>query len=118
MKNSNLLQEIRESEGLATANSLAGLMRRWLECQDAQDVSRALARALSAQAHGDPLWPGPGIWLLRRFLANNGQALIAEYFELSLMLGESIIDSAYGEAEHCFLIPKRLFTMSQRIEIP
>jgi hypothetical protein len=37
--------------------------------------------------------------VLRRFLANNGQALIAEHFELSLMLGESIIDSAYGEAE-------------------
>jgi hypothetical protein len=37
--------------------------------------------------------------VLRRFLANNGQALIAEHFELSLMLGESIIESAYGEAE-------------------
>jgi hypothetical protein len=37
--------------------------------------------------------------VLRRFLANHGQALIAEHFELSLMLGESIIDSAYGEAE-------------------
>jgi hypothetical protein len=37
--------------------------------------------------------------LLRRFLADHGQALIVEHFELSLMLGKSIIDSAYGEAE-------------------
>src|SRR5215472_14397470 len=36
---------------------------------------------------------------LRRFLADHNQALIAEHFELSLTLGESIIDSAYGEAE-------------------
>jgi hypothetical protein len=32
-------------------------------------------------------------------LPTMGQAFIAEHFELSLMLGESIIDSAYGEAE-------------------
>jgi hypothetical protein len=36
---------------------------------------------------------------LRRFLADHGQALIAQHFELALTLGESIIDSAYGEAE-------------------
>jgi hypothetical protein len=36
-----LLQEIRESEGSGTASPLAGLMRRWLECQDAQAASRA-----------------------------------------------------------------------------
>jgi hypothetical protein len=37
--------------------------------------------------------------VLRRFLADHGQAIIAAHFELSLALGESIIDSAYGEAE-------------------
>lgn len=36
---------------------------------------------------------------LRRFLADRSQALIANHFELSLTLGESIIDSAYGEAK-------------------
>jgi hypothetical protein len=36
---------------------------------------------------------------LRRFLADHGQALIAVHSELALMLGESIIESAYGEAE-------------------
>lgn len=60
-----LLNEIRESEGWqATANPLAGLMHRWLECQDAQAASQALARALSVEGHGDPVWPGPGIWPL------------------------------------------------------
>ena len=63
--NEQLLKEIRESEGReSTANPLAGLMHRWLECQDAQAASQALARALSVQGHGDPVWPGPGIWLL------------------------------------------------------
>ena len=60
-----LLKEIRESEGRqGAASPLAGLMHRWLECQDAQAASQALVRALSVQVHGDPVWPGPGIWLL------------------------------------------------------
>ena len=36
---------------------------------------------------------------LRRFLAERGQASIAKHFELALTLGESIVDSAYGESE-------------------
>src|SRR5581483_7904143 len=36
---------------------------------------------------------------LHRFLADHGQALIAQHFELALTLSESIIDSAYGERE-------------------
>jgi hypothetical protein len=36
---------------------------------------------------------------LRRYLAANGQSTIAEHFELSLTLGEAIVDSVYGEAE-------------------
>lgn len=64
-ENQQLVKEIRESEGRqAMASPLAGLMRGWLICQDAQVASQALARALSAQGHGDPVWPGPGIWLL------------------------------------------------------
>jgi len=60
-----LLKEIRESEGWqGMANPLAGLMYGWLACQDAQAVGQALARALSVQGHGDPVWPGPGIWPL------------------------------------------------------
>ena len=61
-----LLKEIRESEGrqAIAASPLAGLMRGWLLCQDAQSASQALARALSVQGHGDPVWPGPGIWLV------------------------------------------------------
>jgi hypothetical protein len=60
-----LLKEIRESEGRqAMASPLAGLMREWLICQDEQAASQALTRALSVQGHGDPVWPGPGIWLL------------------------------------------------------
>ena len=60
-----LLKEIREFEGRqAMASPLAALMRGWLTCQDAQAASQALARALSVQGHGDPVWPGPGIWLL------------------------------------------------------
>ena len=37
--------------------------------------------------------------VLRRFMADRGQSIIAEHFELSLSLGEAIIDSVYGEAE-------------------
>src|SRR5271165_232588 len=37
--------------------------------------------------------------VLRRYLADRGQSTIAEHFELSLTLGESIVDSVYGEAE-------------------
>ena len=37
--------------------------------------------------------------MLRRFLADRGQSIIAEHFELSLTLGEAIVDSVYGEAE-------------------
>jgi hypothetical protein len=37
--------------------------------------------------------------VLRRYLADRGQPTIAEYFELSLTLGEAIVDSVYGEAE-------------------
>lgn len=36
-------------------------------------------------------------YVLRRFLADHGQGIIAEHFELCLTLGESIVDSAYGE---------------------
>src|SRR5271157_3356515 len=59
----SLLQEIRESEGRqANANPLTGLMLRWLECKDSQEASSALARALSLQGSGEPVFPGPGIW--------------------------------------------------------
>ena len=59
----SLLKEIRESEGRqASANPLTGLMLRWLECKDSQEASSALARALSLQGSGDPVFPGPGIW--------------------------------------------------------
>lgn len=37
--------------------------------------------------------------VLRRFLADHGQGVIAQHFELHLTLGESIIDSAYGEPD-------------------
>ena len=37
--------------------------------------------------------------MLRRYLADRGQSIIAEHFELSLTLGEAIVDSVYGEAE-------------------
>src|SRR5512142_2618009 len=37
--------------------------------------------------------------VLRRFLAERGQPVIAQHFELCFTLGESIIDSVYGEAE-------------------
>ena len=58
-----LLQEIRESEGRqASANPLTGLMLRWLECKDSQEASSALARALSLQGSGDPVFPKSGIW--------------------------------------------------------
>jgi len=37
--------------------------------------------------------------VLRRYLADHGQSLIAEHFELSLTLGDAIVDSVYGQAE-------------------
>ena len=37
--------------------------------------------------------------MLRRYLAARGQSTIAEHFELTLTLGEAIVDSVYGEAE-------------------
>jgi hypothetical protein len=37
--------------------------------------------------------------VLRRYLADRGQSALAEHFELSLTLGEAIVDSIYGEAE-------------------
>ena len=37
--------------------------------------------------------------VLRRYLADRGQSIIAEHFELSLTLGEAIVDSVYGEAD-------------------
>jgi hypothetical protein len=59
----SLLQEIREAEGRQdSANPLTGLMLRWLECKDSQEAGGALARALSLQGSGDPVFPGPGIW--------------------------------------------------------
>ena len=37
--------------------------------------------------------------VLHRFLADHGQSIIAEHFELCLTLGESIVDSLYGEPD-------------------
>ena len=37
--------------------------------------------------------------VLRRFLSDRCQSTIAEHFELSLTLGEAIVDRVYGEAE-------------------
>jgi hypothetical protein len=37
--------------------------------------------------------------VLRRYLADRSQSIIAEHFELSLTLGEAIVDNVYGEAE-------------------
>ncbi|MGA3314822.1 MAG: hypothetical protein ABSC64_00125 [Candidatus Korobacteraceae bacterium] len=37
--------------------------------------------------------------VLRRYLADRGQSIIAEHFELSLTLGEAIVDSIYGEPD-------------------
>jgi len=37
--------------------------------------------------------------VLRRYLAERGQSIIAEHFELTLTLGEAIVDHLYGEAE-------------------
>jgi hypothetical protein len=45
--------------------------------------------------------------VLRRYLADHGQSILAEHFELSLTLGEAIVDSVYGEAEPTF--PGQLF---------
>jgi hypothetical protein len=60
-----LLHEIRDAQGrLAPDKPLTALIQRWLECQDAQAASQALARALSLQTRGEPMWPGPGIWPL------------------------------------------------------
>ena len=59
----SLLNEIRKAEGRQTnANPLTGMMQRWLECKDSQEAGNALARALSLQGSGDPVFPGPGIW--------------------------------------------------------
>ena len=60
----NNITRLKKGETIVTGNPLAKLMHRWLECQDAQAASQALARALSTQGHGDPVWPGPGIWPL------------------------------------------------------
>jgi hypothetical protein len=58
-----LLREIREAEGGNTkASPLAGLIRRFLECQDSQNAAYTLARALSLQSTGDPMFPQSGIW--------------------------------------------------------
>jgi len=59
----SLLQEIRESESRqASAAPLTRLMPELLECPDSQEASSALARALSLQGSGDPVFPQSGIW--------------------------------------------------------
>jgi hypothetical protein len=59
----DLLNEIREAAGQrSNADSMDGLMRRWLECEDSQAAGNAFARSLSLQQSGDPVVPGPGIW--------------------------------------------------------
>jgi hypothetical protein len=45
--------------------------------------------------------------VLRRYLADRGQSIIAEHLELSLTLGEAIVDSIYGEADSS--CPGKLF---------
>ena len=45
--------------------------------------------------------------VFRRYLADRGPSIIAEHFELTLTLGEAIVDSAYGEAEPTS--PRQLF---------
>jgi hypothetical protein len=61
----DLLNEIRQGTGQrSNADSMEGLMRRWLECEDSQAAGNALARALSMQHTGDPVFPGSGIWLI------------------------------------------------------
>jgi hypothetical protein len=45
--------------------------------------------------------------VLRRYLGDRGPSIIAEHFELSLTLGEAIVDSVYGEAEP--ISPGQLF---------
>jgi hypothetical protein len=37
--------------------------------------------------------------VLSRYLADRGQSIVAEHLELSLTLGQAIVDSVYGEAE-------------------
>ena len=58
-----LLREIQEAEGSENNSTpLAGLIHRWLKCPDSQEASSALARALSLQGSGDPVFPQSGIW--------------------------------------------------------
>jgi hypothetical protein len=58
-----LLREIREAEsGETKTSALARLIRRFLECQDSQNAANTLARALSLQGSGDPVFPQSGIW--------------------------------------------------------
>jgi hypothetical protein len=58
-----LLREIRNAEsGETAASRLPGLVRRYLECQDSQNAANTLARALSIQNAGDPVFPQSGIW--------------------------------------------------------
>jgi hypothetical protein len=58
-----LLNEIRQAaDQRSNADPIGGLMRRWLECEDSQAAGNALARALSRQQSGEPVFPGPGIW--------------------------------------------------------
>jgi hypothetical protein len=45
--------------------------------------------------------------VFRWYLANRGQSIIAEHFELALTLGEAIVDSVYGEADPA--LPGQLF---------
>jgi hypothetical protein len=72
------------------SSSLTALARALVEVDFADDADWKRANGTpSAFVYGS----------LRRFLAENGQALIAEHFELCLTLGESIIDSAYGAHE-------------------
>ena len=58
-----LLREIRNAEIRETkASPLAGLIQRFLECQDSQNAANTLARTLSLQDSGDPVFPHSGIW--------------------------------------------------------
>jgi hypothetical protein len=58
-----LQREIREAEdGESNASPLAGLIRRFLKCQDSQNAANTLARTLSLQGSGDPVFPQSGIW--------------------------------------------------------
>jgi len=58
-----LLREIGNTDGNQTnASHLAKLMQEWLKCANTQDASNALARALSLQGKGDPVFPQAGVW--------------------------------------------------------